>query len=127
MDLKEAEFQHHVALGVAVSTVYARTVGVQPSARNFEKMISTLSSVARAIADLIPIYSSTDSATPKQIPSEHLREATFTRGGRSLTTKDGTEYAGLTIRRPDMEMAIEELRRRQEALVKPPSDRLNAS
>jgi len=110
MDRHDRGMQH-LALPTAVATVYFKVTGRQVDGSGGAQTSDVLCDVAQALSILAPIYTEDpSSALPREILSATLIGARFGRSAHVLALQDGTELRNLTIRRSDLDAAVEFLR-----------------
>jgi hypothetical protein len=99
-----------VSLSNASYFVYHKLMGMDVYFRNLEEFNSVLAEVARALANVAPIYSQEpESGTYRQLDAVDLLFGVFQRGASVLRTSYA-DYAHLAIRRKDMTAAVPILR-----------------
>ena len=98
-----------LALSTAAAVVYQQIAGT--TSESADEIIEVLNSVASAIANVAPIYTSDrPTGTPRQLAPIELIHCRFERGATVLKTSFGLEYGNLSIRRDDMRTALAILR-----------------
>jgi len=102
--------RQRVPLEVAAAVVFFRVTGLQVEGRRDPAMLKSLDAVARALANIMPIYAEEPPDRPKELSAFELLEGKFERGARIFRMRDGRELEGLAVERRDMLAGIAVLR-----------------
>ena len=98
--------QQYVGLPTACSVIYAKIMGKPPATEPAE-MQEVLNAVARAVSNVVPVYSrGADGSLPVPLTAIDLINGKFERGAHAFALKDGRQLTGLSLQRPDMHTAI---------------------
>lgn len=95
-----------LALSTATAVVLFRLTGAQVDGRDDPETRKRLNVVARALANVAPIYVEEPPESAKELSPFDLLQGEFRHGAQVFRTHDGRELAGLTIERRDMLTAI---------------------
>lgn len=100
-----------VPLSSATTFVYRQLMGAGIPPGDVAESNAILHDVARAIANVAPIYGARDGEAPRPVPSLELMHGAFQRGASVLRTQQGVEYRSLFIQRGQMVAAVTILKR----------------
>jgi hypothetical protein len=101
-----------VALSAATVFVYRQVTGEPLDPADVDDMNHVMQEVAHAISYVADIYAATsEDERQKPLPHDALRGGSFERGATILRSAHGVAYRKLGIRRDDMRLAAEVLRR----------------
>lgn len=107
---RAARDRQRVPLSVAAAVVFIRVTGEQVDGRRDPRTASNLNAVARALANIAPIYAVEPDHRPRQLGPLDLLRGDFVGGAQAFRTFDGRELNALVIERRDMLAAISVLR-----------------
>lgn len=102
--------RQRIPLPVATAVVFFRVTGTQVEGRRDLETMKRLNAVARALANLAPIYAGEAWHSAKELSPFDLLGGEFDRGAQVFRTRDGREFDALVIERRDMLAAISILR-----------------
>jgi hypothetical protein len=94
----------YISLATACLALYREQTDVLPDVMH-PSVQAVFDEVARAIAQIVPIYARREADAPREISQGELMDGRFVEGGRILVTSAGSEIRGLVIRRADLATA----------------------
>ena len=112
MDRNQQRTTELVAMTTAAAYVYRELMGKAIEPMTVAEGNAILHDVARAVSKVAAIYGAIHGReTPKPLSVWALMHGAFHRGATVLRTPEGVEYRRLAVRRDDMRLAIEVLKR----------------